>query len=143
MQYSIFNFRNFFIAAIFSQFLVHSAQANNGVMMQYFYWYLPNDGKFWNQITEQSSALSNAGITTLWLPPAYKGQAGSKDVGYGVYDMYDLGEFNQRGSIRTKYGTMHEYLNAIKASQNSGLQIYADVVFNHRCGADAPQSVND
>ena len=43
------------------------------------------------------------GVTALWLPPAYKGAGGDKDVGYGVYDLYDLGEFNQKGSVPTKY----------------------------------------
>ncbi|HBL29705.1 MAG TPA: alpha-amylase, partial [Acidobacteria bacterium] len=59
------------------------------------------------------------------------------DVGYGVYDMYDLGEFNQKGSVRTKYGTKAEYLAAISTAHANGLQIYGDLVFNHRGGADA------
>ena len=52
--------------------------------------------------------------------PAYKGTAGVEDVGYGVYDYYDLGEFDQKGSIPTKYGTKDEYLEAIKALQDQG-----------------------
>jgi hypothetical protein len=43
------------------------------------------------------------------MPPAYKGSAGINDVGYGVYDIWDLGEFDQRGGIPTKYGTREEY----------------------------------
>ena len=35
-----------------------------------------------------------------------------------VYDMYDLGEFNQKNTIRTKYGTKDEYLAAIQAAIN-------------------------
>ena len=89
--------------------------AQNGVMMQYFHWYNEPDGKLWTQLAEQAEALAAAGITALWLPPAYKGTAGGYDVGYGVYDMYDLGEFDQKGSLRTKYGTKDEYVNAIKA----------------------------
>jgi len=30
------------------------------------------------------------------LPPEYKGAAGGCDTGYGVYDLNDLGEFNQQ-----------------------------------------------
>ena len=48
----------------------------NGVMMQYFHWYNPDDGSLWNQVAEKASELAAAGITALWLPPAYKGTAG-------------------------------------------------------------------
>ncbi|TDT69884.1 alpha-amylase [Hypnocyclicus thermotrophus] len=120
----------------------NSSSSINGTMMQYFEWYLPNDGSLWNKVASESSTLSNMGITALWLPPAYKGQAGSADVGYGVYDMYDLGEFNQKGTIRTKYGTKDEYLNAINVAHQNGIQIYGDVVFNHRMGADGKENVS-
>ena len=50
-----------------------------------------------------------SGITDVWLPPAYKAASGKQDAGYGVYDLYDLGEFDQKGSIETKYGTKDEY----------------------------------
>ena len=55
---------------------------DNGTMMQYFEWYLPNDGTLWNKVNSESSNLKNAGITALWLPPAYKGTSAT-DVGYG------------------------------------------------------------
>ncbi len=111
----------------------------NGVMMQYFHWYIPSDGSFWNQLEENAEELSKAGITSLWLPPAYKGTGGGFDVGYGIYDLFDLGEFDQKGSVRTKYGTKNEYLKAIKATQNAGMSVYADLVFNHKMGADAEE----
>lgn len=44
----------------------------NGVMMQYFHWYIPEDGSLWNQVAEQADDLAKVGITFLWLPPAYK-----------------------------------------------------------------------
>ncbi|PKL85591.1 MAG: alpha-amylase [Ignavibacteriae bacterium HGW-Ignavibacteriae-1] len=109
---------------------------NNGAMMQYFHWYTPGDGKLWKQLADESQKLAEAGFTALWLPPAYKGAAGGMDVGYGVYDLFDLGEFDQKDSIRTKYGTRDEYLAGIKAAQKAGMQVYADVVFNHKLGAD-------
>ena len=37
----------------------------NGVMMQYFYWYVPSDGSLWNQLAEKAEELSKAGITAL------------------------------------------------------------------------------
>ncbi|OCQ95584.1 alpha-amylase [Oscillatoriales cyanobacterium USR001] len=113
----------------------------NGVMMQYFHWYIAPDGSLWNQLTENAENLAKAGITSLWLPPAYKGTGGGYDVGYGVYDIFDLGEFDQKGSIRTKYGTKDEYLTAIKTAQNLGIQVYADVVLNHKLGADLEEEI--
>ncbi|MEL7224102.1 MAG: alpha-amylase [Cyanobacteria bacterium J06576_12] len=113
--------------------------APNGVMMQFFHWYNAPDGSLWNELTEKAEDLAAAGFTALWLPPAYKGSAGGYDTGYGVYDMYDLGEFDQKGSVRTKYGTKDEYITAIKQAQSVDIEIYADVVLNHRLGGDTEE----
>ncbi|MGB3767291.1 MAG: alpha-amylase [Phormidesmis sp.] len=113
--------------------------AHNGVMMQFFHWYVEPDGSLWNELAENAADLAAAGITSLWLPPAYKGSAGDRDVGYSVYDRYDLGEFDQKGSVRTKYGTRDEYINAVLQAKQSGLAVYADVVLNHMMGADAQE----
>ncbi|MEO0457991.1 MAG: alpha-amylase [Cyanobacteria bacterium P01_A01_bin.114] len=115
--------------------------APNGVMMQYFHWYLDPGGSLWNEVAEKAATLAEAGVTSLWLPPAYKGTGGGYDVGYGVYDMFDLGEFDQKGTVPTKYGTKDEYIKAVKAAKDVGIRIYADVVFNHKLGADGPEEV--
>jgi len=113
----------------------------NGVMMQYFHWYVPEDTNLWDQLADSAADLAKVGITSVWLPPAYKGSAGGFDVGYGVYDLFDLGEFDQKGSVRTKYGTKDQYLKAIEIAQAAGISVYADVVFNHKLGADAAEEV--
>ncbi|MBQ1312778.1 MAG: alpha-amylase [Blautia sp.] len=107
----------------------------NETMMQYFEWYLPNDGLWWKRCAAKAENLKNLGITSVWLPPAYKGTS-QEDVGYGVYDMYDLGEFDQKGTVRTKYGTKEEYLEAIQAFHENGIKVFADIVLNHRMGGD-------
>lgn len=109
--------------------------AGNGLMMQYFEWYLDDDGQLWNRLKEDAKHLKELGITAVWTPPAYKA-TGTNDTGYGVYDLYDLGEFDQKGAVRTKYGTKEEYLAAIEALHAEGLAVYADVVLNHKAGAD-------
>lgn len=111
----------------------------NGVMMQAFHWYNPADGTLWDEMNHNAKALADVGFTAMWLPPAYKGLSGGWDVGYGVYDMFDLGEFDQKESIRTKYGTREQYLNAVKALQSHGMQVYADAVLNHRMGGDGKE----
>ncbi len=114
---------------------------NNRTMIQFFEWYLPADATLWQETAHKAATLSGLGITDVWLPPAYKGAAGKEDVGYGVYDLYDLGEFDQKGSVCTKYGSKDDYLKAVQALQNRGLSVYADVVLNHRIGADDTERV--
>ncbi|WP_017300632.1 alpha-amylase [Nodosilinea nodulosa] len=120
----------------------HKQGEFNGTMMQYFHWYSPADGNHWNHVREEAQALVRAGITALWLPPAYKGIGGGYDVGYGVYDLFDLGEFDQKGTVRTKYGTKDEFVAAVNTCRNLGLNIYADVVFNHKMAADVEEEFN-
>jgi alpha-amylase len=111
----------------------------NGTMMQYFHWYNPDDGTHWETVKRNAKELAESGITALWLPPAYKGIGGKSDVGYGVYDLFDLGEFDQKESVRTKYGTRQQYLDAIQAVKSAGIQVYADTVLNHRIGGDSAE----
>jgi len=107
----------------------------NGTMMQWFHWYGEADGQHWRRLQEAAPQLAKAGITGLWLPPASKG--GSVwDVGYGIYDLFDLGEFDQKGTVATKYGTRADYEAAVEACHAAGLQVYADTVFNHKMWAD-------
>lgn len=107
----------------------------NGVMFQYFEWYLADDGNHWQKLKEDAGHLKEIGISLVWMPPATKA-TGTNDVGYGVYDLYDLGEFDQKGAVRTKYGTKADYLAAIEALHDQGILAIADVVLNHKAGAD-------
>lgn len=113
----------------------------NGIIMQYFEWYLNCNQNLWNQISKEAETLSKLGITALWLPPAYKAMDGNNGVGYAVYDVYDLGEFDQKGSIKTKYGSKEEYLNCIQVLKQNGIESYADIVLNHKMGADMLQTI--
>jgi alpha-amylase len=116
----------------------------NGVMMQYFQWYHPYGGVLWKELEGRVGELKEAGFTAVWLPPCYKGKGEEWDVGYGVYDLFDLGEFKRRegsAGVGTKYGTREELLAAIGAARRAGLQVYADVVFNHKDGGDETEVV--
>lgn len=107
----------------------------NQTLMQYFEWYLPNDGQHWNRLARDAPHLASKGIRKVWMPPAFKATS-SNDVGYGIYDLFDLGEFNQKGTVRTKYGLKEEYLKAIKSLKENGIEPIADVVLNHKAAAD-------
>lgn len=104
----------------------------NKIMMQDFEWYLKPDKSHWKRVAAEAERLKKNGVTAVWLPPAYKGASGVNDVGYAVYDLYDLGEFNQKGTVETKYGSKDEYLSAIKTLQECGIEVLADIVLGHR-----------
>ncbi|MDL2253028.1 alpha-amylase [Ruminococcaceae bacterium OttesenSCG-928-I18] len=114
---------------------------DNQCIIQFFEWNLPPDALLWQRAEAQARNLRNLGFDIIWLPPAYKGARGVRDAGYGVYDLYDLGEFDQKGGVPTKYGTREEYLKAIKSLQKAGLSVLVDIVLNHRMGADETEKV--
>ncbi len=107
----------------------------NGVMMQYFEWNLPNDGNLWKTLKADAKHLHEIGITAVWIPPAYKADE-QQDEGYATYDLYDLGEFNQKGTVRTKYGTKQELKEMIDELHAHKISVYLDTVLNHKTGAD-------
>jgi len=126
-----------------------NAAVANGVMMQGFYWDTPvssSQGTWWQVLNSQAADFASAGFTAIWLPPAYKGwnpnqNPASMDEGYGVYDRYDLGEFNQNGTVATRYGTLSQLQTCISTLHGKGLQVYEDMVMNHLTGADTPETV--
>ena len=48
------------------------------------------------------------------------------------YDIWDLGEFDQKGAQRTNWGTKDELLAAIKTAADKGIVTYIDAVMNHK-----------
>jgi alpha-amylase len=110
-------------------------------LLQAFHWYYPGEGRLWPDIEEKAASLAGMGITDVWLPPAYKGSAGGHSVGYDVYDLFDLGEFDQKGSVATKYGDRAALERATHALQASGIGVIHDVVLNHKMGADETERV--
>lgn len=107
----------------------------NGLLLQGFEWYASDDGKHYVRLKENLPRLKELGFSAIWLPPVCKA-TGTNDVGYGIYDLYDLGEFDQKGTVRTKYGTKEELMSLIDEAHALGMSIYADVVLNHKAGAD-------
>lgn len=113
----------------------------NGTLMQFFHWYNEADGKLWTEVAAEAEHLSNLGISAVWLPPAYKSASGGLSNGYDTYDLFDLGEFDQKGSVRTKFGTKEQYLKAVQTLHKQGIRIYTDIVLNHKGGADETERI--
>ncbi|ROR14613.1 alpha-amylase [Erwinia sp. JUb26] len=113
----------------------------NPTLLQFFHWYYPDGGRLWPEVAEKAASLAELGITDVWLPPAYKGESGGYSVGYDTYDLFDLGEFEQKGSRATKYGDKEQLLAATEALKSHGIGVILDVVLNHKMGADEKERV--
>src|SRR4051812_46962737 len=114
------------------------------VLMQAFYWDCPKkeDQEFnwWNFVRTKIPALKNVGFTALWLPPASKAaNIGGMSMGYDPYDFYDLGEFDQKDSVKTWFGSKDELIELINTIHENNMHVYADLVLNHNNGADAQE----
>ncbi|MDN0118911.1 alpha-amylase [Yersinia frederiksenii] len=114
----------------------------NKTIFQFFHWYYPDGSKLWQEVSELAEHIHNIGINVVWLPPAYKGASGGYSVGYDTYDLFDLGEFDQKGTQATKYGDKDALLNAINRLKEVDIKVLFDVVFNHKMGADEKEPVS-
>jgi alpha-amylase len=116
----------------FSLLLYSTLSLSAGTLMQGFYWGVPNG--LWYTLDTQLPDIKKSGITALWVPPPYKGDAGASSMGYDPYDLYDFGEYNQRGTVATRFGTKKEFQKLINDAHNLGIQVYMDTVLNHMDG---------
>lgn len=150
-------FRRFMVFKTFILFTVLStisfvAKAQNDAMIQAFYWDVPVDavaknGTWWDNLKSKSTELKNAGITGIWIPSPCKGNWGITDNGYGIYDHYDLGSYNQKGSLETRFGSRAE-LNSMIITMHDvtggkpKINVYADIVLNHIYSSDENDEIN-
>lgn len=107
----------------------------NLTMFQAFEWNCPKDQKHWTRLASEMPSLKSIGIDNMWIPPGCKGGWHGSN-GYDIYDLYDLGEFKQKDSIGTKWGTKGELVEMIAAARRYGIGIYWDAVLNHKAAAD-------
>lgn len=113
----------------------------NYTMFQFFHWFYPKESSLWDDVASQAERLASLGIASVWIPPASKGADGAETIGYDIYDLYDLGEFDQKGSVATRYGTRQALEHAIQILHEHHIHVYADVVLNHKAGADEAEEV--
>ncbi|WP_345827912.1 alpha-amylase [Erwinia sp. HDF1-3R] len=113
----------------------------NPTLLQFFHWYYPTGSKLWPEAADRAPWLAEIGITDVWLPPASKGESGGFSVGYDTYDLFDLGEFEQKGSRATKYGDKDQLIAAVTALRDHQVGVIMDVVLNHKMGADEKEQV--
>ena len=107
----------------------------NNCLLQAFEWHSPGDGKHYQRLTKAVPLYWDLGINNIWLPPACKA-VNPQGNGYDIYDLYDIGEFDQKGSVATKWGSKRDLGSLhIKASE-LGVGLIFDAVLSHKAGAD-------
>lgn len=114
--------------------------AQNQTMFQGFEWYVPADHQHWSRLEKALPALAALGVTSMWIPPACKAGWYTGN-GYDIYDLYDLGEFDQKGSRHTKWGTKEELVAMAESAARHGIRILFDAVLNHKAAADYSEEV--
>src|SRR4051794_37500739 len=85
----------------------------------------------WNEVADKIPEIAEAGYTSLWLPPPTKGGSGYS-VGNDLWDAFDLGDKDQRGTVATRYGTREELIRMVRIAHRFGLRVYFDNIVNHR-----------
>ncbi|MDP6631276.1 MAG: DUF1939 domain-containing protein [Kiritimatiellia bacterium] len=92
----------------------------------------------WDEIYQRLPELGEIGYDAIWTPSPCKSpvsgnhpNGGGGNVGYSLYDRWDLGQIPQRGTLRTRYGTMGSLQNMVRNLHQVDAKIYPDVVYNH------------
>jgi len=106
------------------------------VFMQGFYWNSPPEGIWWDSLAAISTRLASAGFGAIWFPSPVKGAGGGFSMGYDPYDHYDFGDYNQKGSRETRFGSKEELKNAINSFHAVGMEVFADAVLRHMMGGE-------
>lgn len=122
--------------------LSHEASGNpwNGkVVLQGFWWGAESQnypGDWYTYLAKLSPRLRDMGFDGIWIPSPLKGWQGQNDMGYGVYDHYDLGDKKQKNTVATRFGSKDSLLRFIAVAHANGLEVYPDIVLNHVIGGD-------
>ncbi|KIP05839.1 glycoside hydrolase family 13 protein [Phlebiopsis gigantea 11061_1 CR5-6] len=116
--------------------------SDNPLMLQFFTWESRHpEMSWWKHFETEVPTLADLGVTQVWLPPPNKAMR-KTGQGYDAYDLWDLGEFDQKGTIATRWGTKEELVHAIMVAKAHGIDVLIDAVLNHKLGADRVETFN-
>ncbi|RMH66671.1 MAG: DUF1939 domain-containing protein [Calditrichaeota bacterium] len=127
-------YRLFYIWLNLLSLAVLIVRAQDPVLFQAFYWDVPGNQVWWDSLRTVAPALAAKGVDKLWLPPPFKGSGGGYDMGYGIADHFDAGEFDQYGSVSTRFGSRGQLESLIQTIHASGMDAICDIVMNHTMG---------
>ncbi|KAF2222554.1 glucan 1,4-alpha-maltohexaosidase precursor [Elsinoe ampelina] len=115
---------------------MHSPTPVNKTLFQAFEWHTP--GPHWTRLAKYLPQLTDLGITSIWLPPGCKANS-PQGNGYDCYDLWDLGEFDQKWTRPTKWGSKEELLRLISSAHALNVTVIWDAVLNHKTAGDATE----
>lgn len=114
---------------------VHYCRADDDVMLQTFYWDVPRGaetGTYWYETIYNQRELINTYFKGgVWLPAPSKGNSGGYSMGYDPFDHYDLGQYKQKGTVATRFGTFEQLKKLLSALDVPRI---CDIVINHMDG---------
>jgi glycosidase len=115
--------------ALLALFCVQSS-ARSEVILQYF-------ETEWEEIYRRMPEISEIGYSGIWHPSPAKSPvsggmfAGGGNVGYSLFDRFDVGDIPQRGARATRYGSRGALRKMVDAAHQADVKIYPDIVMNH------------
>src|SRR4051812_39497400 len=107
--------------------------ASAGVLLPGYFKGVPSPGPgsnvddWWDHIARQAKALRDAGFTAVWLPSPLKANGGTFSDGFDVFDDYDLGSKDQKGTTRTRFGTREQLERCVAILRANGIDVYIEL----------------
>ncbi|KAK4545322.1 hypothetical protein LTR36_003502 [Oleoguttula mirabilis] len=122
------------------------SSTENKTLFQTFEWHTPSQppppnethspSSHYARLTRVLPQLSSLGVTSIWLPPGCKAND-PQGNGYDCYDLWDLGEFDQKWARSTKWGSREELADLMGVARREGVECIWDAVLNHKTAGDA------
>lgn len=96
---------------------------SSDVLLQAFNWnsWRHHNKRFYRFLQTKSKNIRDSGIAGVWLPPPTKSVS---PQGYMPLNLYDL---------NSEYGTQDDLIACIDSLHNDEIDVYGDLVINHRC----------
>lgn len=90
-----------------------------------------SDIPWYERLKQQAESNDFAKFDRVWMNPPQKGKSGKYSVGYDPFDYFDLGTYDQNGTVETRYGTEAQLKDCMQAFAAKGIDCLADMVLNH------------
>ena len=94
---------------------------SRSVILQAFTWHSWKKPSYFKYMKSKRHMIKACDIDAVWFPPCSKSVS---PQGYMPLDLYDLD---------SEYGNRAEVIECVQAFKEENIDVYADVVINHRC----------
>lgn len=102
---------------------MYQTKPNTNVLLQGFNWnsWRKYNKQYYRYLQTKSKEIKDFGIDGVWFPPPSKSVS---PQGYMPLDLYNL---------NSQYGYDEDLVRCINTFHNDDIDVYADLVLNHRC----------